>query len=173
VAGPGATTGVARAEGFTTGAYTHARVSASVLLRGALVVVALVVLGWLAVSLRATNLVEDGNDVVVEAQRGAIPPGELRRGRDLFHRARRFNADLDPWLREGFLLLLSRRNSDALADARNSVRREPENFNAWYLLYLAAQGAGDRDEAARARRAIVALNPLVANRLDTRLSGGS
>ena len=147
--------------------------SDSVALRAALVLVALLVLAWLAASLRATNLVEDGNAVLAKAQRGSIPPEELREGRDLLHRARRFNADLDPRLREGFLLLLSRRSADALASAQDSVRREPENFDTWYLLYLAAQGAGDREEAARARRMILELNPLAVDRLETRLSGGS
>ncbi len=110
---------------------------------------------------------------MAKAQRGSVPPEELRRGPRPLHRARRFNADLDPRLREGFLLLLSRRSADALASAQDSVRREPENFDAWYLLYLAAQAAGDRERAARARRMILELNPLIVDRLDTRLSGGS
>ena len=145
----------------------------SVILRAGLVLIALIVLAWLAASMRATNLVDDGNAVVAKAQRESIRPEEVRHGRDLLHRGRRFNADLDPRLREGYLLLLSRRNAAALAVARDGARREPENFDAWYLLYLAAQGAGDREAATRARRVILALNPLAVDRLDTRLSGGS
>jgi hypothetical protein len=142
--------------------------STSVLPRVLLVVAAVAALAWLATSLRATNLAEQGEAFVQDVRGEEIVPEEVRHGRDLLRRARRFSADLDPRIQEGFLLILARRPAAARVVAKETVDEEPENASAWYLAYLVAQASGDEEGAARALRELRVLNPLLVNRVTAR-----
>ena len=141
--------------------------------RAVLLGVAGVVLLWLAWSLRGVELLQQGNEVIELAQAEKATPSDIERGRDALRGAREFSPDLTPLVQEGFLVLLDRRAEAAVKLGRESADREPENFNAWYLLYLAAQAAGDAGSADDARRQIRALNPLRIDDLGRPLSGGS
>jgi opacity protein-like surface antigen len=138
--------------------------SSSILARVLVIVVAAAAVAWLAASLRAAELTQEGATLVERAQRGDITPREARHGRDQLHRARDFNADLDPRLQEGYLLLLTGKSAAARAIASEAVGEEPQNANAWYLVYLVAQARSDEGAADRARRELRALNPLAVTR---------
>lgn len=139
------------------------------LARVLLVVAALAAVAWLAAGLRATNLAKEGEAFVQAARGEEIMPEDVRYGRDLLRRAQRFNADLEPRLQEGFLLILARKHAPAREVANDAVVEEPENAEAWYLAYLVAQATGDEAGAARARRELRILNPLIVGGLDSRV----
>ena len=142
--------------------------SSSILARVLVIVVAAAAVAWLAASLRATELTQEGATSVERAQRGDITSREARHGRDQLRRARDFNADLDPRLQEGYLLLLTGNLAAARAIATEAVGEEPQNANAWYLVYLVAQARSDEGAADRARRELRALNPLAVTRPGSR-----
>jgi hypothetical protein len=135
---------------------------ASGLRRGALVAVALVVGAWLVLSLRAVDLEAKFGPAAEQAPiRGELTTAELRATQDALRRARRFNADQEPLINEGLLLHGVGRVSEAVPLARRAVENEPENYQAWFLMYLVTQqdGKGHHEAYRRLR----ALNPWVAD----------
>jgi hypothetical protein len=132
---------------------------ASVLVRCAIVVIALAVVAWLALSIRALDLEAQGQVTALRANSGKISAAEFERGRDALQRSRRFNADTTPLLDEALLLAGVGRRRKSLAIAERAVADEPENRDAWTFLYRAAHAFGDRATEARAARAIRALDP--------------
>jgi Flp pilus assembly protein TadD len=138
--------------------------------RTVLLVVAGVVLLWLSWGLREVGLLRQGDEVIELAQADQAAPADIKRGRDAFRDAGDLTADQAPHFKEGFLLLLDGQAEAAVRLAREGASQEPENFNAWYLLYIAAQGAGNSAEASDARRKLGALNPLRINELNRRLT---
>jgi tetratricopeptide (TPR) repeat protein len=137
-----------------------------------LLIIAGVVLLWLAWGLRGVELLQQGNEVIELAQAKRATPTDIERGQDAFRAAREFNPDVTPLIQEGLLILLDRQAEAAVKLARETADREPDNFNAVYLLYLAAQAAGNHDAASDARRRIRKLNPLRIDDLGQPLSGG-
>ena len=115
-------------------------------------------------SLRSVELESEGEAVIVRAQRGPITADELNRGRSLLHRARRLSADQGPRIDEGVLLDSARRPEQAAAVMERVVEDEPDNFDAWMVLYLALidvdDEARDTARAAEALRMVRSLNPL-------------
>ena len=73
-----------------------------VLLRAALVVVAVAAVVWLGAGLRASNAASDGAAIVNAS--GERTPAEAARALDLLRDARDFNADKDPEVNEVILL---------------------------------------------------------------------
>ena len=120
--------------------------------------VALVVLVWLGLGLRAALLEGEGAELA-----GSTPAttsaARLAEARDAYRRAREFNADSAPEVREAGLANFSGRRRDAMDLLREVTRREPENADAWILL---AGIAGELDPAlaARATERARELNPL-------------
>jgi hypothetical protein len=137
------------------------------LARLVLVAIALVAGAWIVLSLRSVELESEGQAVLARAQRGPITADELNRGRSLLRRARRFSADQGPRLVEAVLLDSARRPELAAATAERVVEDEPENVDAWIVLYLAQsdlEGAGrDTRRAAEALRMVSSLNPLAGD----------
>jgi hypothetical protein len=115
-----------------------------VVARASVVVVAVIVLAWLAVMERDERLLQRGVKTRVEA--------DLRG-------ARLLNPDTGPDVGRAFIFNSRGRAQDARALLGSVLRREPENLTAWGLLYLISL---DADPAA-ARRALAArrhLDPL-------------
>jgi hypothetical protein len=143
----------------------------AVLIRCALVAIALLAGAWLVLSFRALELEADGRTIFERAQRGPIPAAEVRRGQSFLHRAGRFNADKSPLVYESFLLFDTGRYEEAAATAERLVADEPDNIDGWIVLYLAARGPEgasrerDPERAAEVLRMVRALNPLAATTL--------
>ena len=120
-------------------------------------------------SLRSVELESEGQAVVARAQRGPITAYELSRGRSFLERARRFSTDQRPRIVEGVLFDSARRPEQAAAVAERVVEDEPDNVDAWIVLYLALSdlhgAARDTRRAAEALRAVRSLNPLAGEAL--------
>ena len=121
--------------------------------RIALVVAAVLVIGWQATGLWSLDRLDDGKD---ELKMGG-DPAALGRARADFRAAGRFRAGTEPLVEEGAGLVLTRRPDQARGPLERAVRAEPENFQAWYLLY-AATLRRDPARAREARRRALALN---------------
>lgn len=142
---------------------------ASVLTRCALVAVALFAGTWLVLSIRAVAFDSEGREVLADAQRGELAPGEAMRGRSLLQRARRFNADNAPLITESFLLRETGRREEAAEVAEQAVANEPDNADGWIVL---SSVTDNPRRAAQALRMVRALNPLAADVL-RETAGGS
>jgi len=125
--------------------------------------VALVVLAWLAVGLRNARLEADGADAVGRSPSTASP-ARLADARDAYSRARKLNADSTPEVREAGLANFDGRPREAVRLLRDVVRREPENFDAWFLM-ASVSARIDPSLAADAEERARALNPLQFRRL--------
>jgi hypothetical protein len=145
----------------------------SVVIRCALVAVALVGGAWLVLGVRSLDLEADATDVLAKAQRGRISTEEVRSGQDLLRRARFLNADEGPRLSEGLLLGQARRLGEWVAITERVVADEPENYDGWHYMYLASIAASDRRRADQALRRIRVLNPVAAAGLESRAPRGS
>ncbi len=130
-------------------------------------------MAWLALSLRASHLEEKGRELVERAQQGPVSKAEVGAGLDALRRARRFNVDSDARIAEAALLAGAGRGERAIAVAEQVVESEPENLEAWVLVYLAAAFASDRPRAVRALRELETLNPQLAERLKAEAQEGS
>jgi hypothetical protein len=126
------------------------------LVRGAVVLLAVVVAAWLAVSFRNARLEADGQAVATRAQQEPIPASEVEQARDDLRSAGRLSPDQAPRVVEGGLLLASGHRGEAAALARQAVADEPDNVDAWFLAFASAR---DRAEAIRAKGQILRLNP--------------
>jgi hypothetical protein len=127
--------------------------------------VALLVLAWLALSLRAFHQEAEGREVLDHAQLGHIGDAEVSRGLDALRRARSFNADAEPLLAEVQLLVAAGRDREAAAVAKRLVAQEPDDLEGWIALSLAATVTHDRALRARALREVKRLNPQLGERL--------
>jgi Flp pilus assembly protein TadD len=117
--------------------------------------VAVLALVWLGVLERDTRLVAEGT--------GAAQARNPGRAEDAFRDALLLNPDSTPDLRRAFVSQGSGRSPEAVAVLRKVLSREPDNLDAWGLLYAFTR---DRDPAA-ARRALAErarLDPLGAAR---------
>lgn len=126
--------------------------------RIAIGVVAVAVLAWLAIGLRNARLEADGADALGRAP-SLAPPARLAEARSAYSRARELNADSTPEVREAGLANFDGRPREAVRLLRDVVRREPENFDAWFLMASVAARI-DPPLAARAEARARALNPL-------------
>ena len=124
--------------------------------RTVVALVALAAAGWLGLGLHSSRLEAEGRAAAKAAARA--PDARAGEARRLLTRSRRHNADASPLLLEAGLLNAIGRPRDALPLAREAVRREPENLEAWLLLERAARGE-DPALARRARARALELNP--------------
>jgi hypothetical protein len=119
-----------------------------------LALIAVLVLGWVAVLLRDYEI---GHEA---ALRGYFTPKPTAAGRqDDLNRledAQLLNPDSYWKQSRASYFLLSRRPRSAAAEAEDIVRGEPDNLFAWSLL----QQATERDDPARARQAAAEIRRL-------------
>jgi hypothetical protein len=109
--------------------------------RIAVVAVAVLVLGWLALMERDVRLEARGTE---RSPRLAVPGNLARADADL-RAAQRLNPDTEPELKRAFVYVGAGRPADAAAILEGIVRREPDNLAAWGALFNASR---DRDPAA-------------------------
>lgn len=119
-------------------------------------VVALLVLGWLGVLYRDRLVGQDAADVIF--YQPALPPAEFERQMERLRGARLL--DPDPYwdLTRARYLLLRDRPRRALRTADALVRDEPENLDAWIIVYRASRLVA-RSRSDDAIEAIDRLNP--------------
>jgi hypothetical protein len=130
--------------------------------RIALVALAVLAGGWLAVQERAAHA-EQQLDGIAFRPGGALTTAELARAEDLLRTDRRLNPDRRPDLYEAVVLGRSGREREAVAILRGTVAAEPENLEAWALLARSGE-LTDRRIAARARARLRELAPPVPDR---------
>lgn len=123
--------------------------------RAALALAALGVAAWLAGSLRSLERLDDAPAAVATARAESGGEAAVRRARAELKAARRFGPDVRALLKEGQLLALLGQRDEAIRLFSAAARREPENFEAWALLYRLTEGR----DAERARRRATALDP--------------
>jgi hypothetical protein len=109
----------------------------SVWLRGALVVVALLALGWLGVLYRDRRVGQDAADVIFYQPQ--LPPAEFERQLDRLRDARLLDPDRYWDLTRARYLLLRDRPRRALRAAQELVRDEPDNLEAWLVVFRASE----------------------------------
>jgi hypothetical protein len=128
----------------------------SVLQRGALVVVALLVLGWLGVLYRDRRVGQDAADAIF--YRPELPRAEFERQLDRLREARLMDPDRYWDLTRARYLLLRDRPRRALHAAEEIVGDEPDNLEAWLVVYQAAELV-DSSRSGEAIDRIRQLNP--------------
>jgi hypothetical protein len=133
-----------------------------ILIRGAFVVTALVVVAWLAFGLRAVDLQADAESTIARVRGGDLEASTIDEAQDQLRRADRYNPDLTPQLDEGWLLMYAGKTPEAYGVALTSVAKEPENAQAWTLAYLTAPEPGAK---ANAKRKVQQLNPWLGDTL--------
>jgi tetratricopeptide (TPR) repeat protein len=130
----------------------------TVIVRTALALVAVVVLGWLAVSYRDAHRQQQA-EAILRPQlarylsTGEAPAGEraqLDRATDLIDGARLLNPDRTLDLVAGSLELLTGRTAAARRRFERFARAEPDNLQAWLALDIATA----RSDPRRAREAL-------------------
>jgi hypothetical protein len=129
-----------------------------VLQRGALVVVAVLALGWLGVLYRDHRVGQDAADAI-HYQPG-LPRGEFERQLERLQGAQLLNPDRYWDLTRARYLLLRDRPRRALRTAKRLVRQEPDNLDAWLLVYKATSVV-DPSRSDAALEEIARLNPLL------------
>ncbi len=87
------------------------------------------------------------------------------RGISTLSDARLLNADKDPLVNEVILLSASNRIDEANELAERVVEDEPENADAWFVLWVASLAAQDRPRAEQAINRLRELDPLRGNTL--------
>jgi predicted Zn-dependent protease len=127
--------------------------------RAGVALVAVLVLGWLAVMERDTRLQERA----IKASGRLSVAGNEARADAAFRAARFLNPDTTPDVGRAVMYLARERRPAAAALLRDVLRREPDNLTAWSVLY----GVTRQSDPATARRALAArkrLDPLAARR---------
>jgi len=130
-----------------------------VLARVCVAVVAVAVLGWLALMERDTRL-EARAAAVIRPGAGAA---ELARAETDLRAARLLNPDAQPDIDLALLYRARGEGGRASATIDDVVRREPDNLVAWGVLAVLARGH-DPGATARALAARERLDPLSARR---------
>jgi predicted Zn-dependent protease len=124
-----------------------------VIARAALAAVAVLLIGWLAVMEVDARRQADG---VKAAQARDFDAADAD-----FRAARALNPDTTPDVNRAFLLQAAGRRDQAVALMRDVLRREPDNLNAWGVLFQFTR-AHDPATADRARAARRRLDPVSA-----------
>jgi predicted Zn-dependent protease len=130
-----------------------------IVLRAALVVLAVAAVAWLVVALQASR----AQDELARLVAASDPPtaAELDRASRLRRDAERGVPGRRPALLEATLLAAAGDDAAAVRVLEETVEDEPENGEAWLLLARAAEADGDDALAARARERVRALAPEV------------
>jgi hypothetical protein len=107
--------------------------------RVALGVLAVVVIGWLAVGLRSAVPETRAKQVLAHQP---VTPADRAHARRLLRDARTLNPDTRPRVAEGALLMISGQPRRAAGVLREVVRAEPANARAWALLTTSPASSG-------------------------------
>ena len=121
--------------------------------RVAVIACAVLVLAWLGVMERSVRLQASGTE--------AAGRGDHAAAESDFRAARQLNPDTLPDVQRAFLYQGSGRSDEAVQLLEDVLRREPDNLEAWGLLY-AFTSERDPATAQRALEARRRLDPLAA-----------
>jgi len=125
--------------------------------RIAVCVVAVLLIGWLAVMERDTRRLERGVEISGRTRNAA----DAERALTAFRGARLLNPDTAPDMGRAFVYGGRGQRERAVAVTKDVIRREPDNLTAWGQLYVLSRGVDAADE----RRALAErrrLDPLTA-----------
>jgi hypothetical protein len=125
--------------------------------RVALAVCAFLVLGWLVVLVRDYYVGDSSASPLL--YRTNLSNADFQRYIDRLGQAEFLNPDPTVDLARGSYQLVRGHRDAAAREAEGIIRSEPENLNAWMLLYQATRDQ-DPATAARAVAAMKRLNPL-------------
>lgn len=125
--------------------------------RVVLVLVALAVMMFLGVGLRAAKPQAEGRDLAS----GGLDEASYLRAVDLFRDAQRMNPDTEADLLEGGLLLAGGSPREAARVIEEVAREEPESSKAWGLLASATREI-DPQRSREARAQLRRLKPPIA-----------
>jgi hypothetical protein len=115
--------------------------------RAALVVLAVLILAWLAVGLRAVRLEDQAEATLDRARAGAVSDTDFRNAQDRLEEADDLSPDLGPLITYGQLLEAVGKRREADFVARAVTVDEPDNLQAWYLAYVADPNPASREHA--------------------------
>lgn len=121
-----------------------------------LALLAVGVIAWLGVMLRDVRLSESAGSVLFRTPPPS--PQEFRGALADLSDAELLNPDPTPKVNRARFLLFRGRSAGALALAERVTVQEPDNLNAWGVVFQAGR-AVDPASAAQARAAILRLNP--------------
>ncbi len=129
-----------------------------------LAVGALLVGLWLAGNLRSVEREADALTEMGQALKDGGLPSDVNRASGTFRDARRFGPDAQLKLREAGILVFARpeRSARLLGEV---LRAEPDNVDAWVLMYSMSKSPRD-PVAVRARRRAIALDPEAARQIE-------
>jgi hypothetical protein len=125
--------------------------------RIALVGLALLVGVWLAFGIRSVRLTDDADNVLPQVQRHPVAPEVVDSALSEYAKAERLSPDQTPLIKQGQLLWADGRKAQARAAARKATDAEPENLQAWELSYLVADKKTPQRRHAKAE--LLKLNP--------------
>lgn len=119
---------------------------------------------WLAGNLRSVDRESDALTAMGQALGDGGLPSDVASASGIFREARRFGPDAQLKLREAGVLVFARpqRSARLLGEA---LRAEPENVDAWVLMYSMSKSRRD-PVAVRARRRAIALDPEAARQIE-------
>lgn len=123
------------------------------LARAALVVIAVVVLAWVAVLLRDFRV---GRDAEASLNRRGLSEEQRTRGLDRLEDAELLNPDVDPKIARGSKALIFGRLGEAARIGSELVSEEPENLQGWAILQFSTR----ESDPALSRRAAVQVKRL-------------
>jgi hypothetical protein len=126
-------------------------------IRSALVVTALLVGAWLALGVRAVALEDDAQTVITRARAGPISDAEANKALDDLAKAARLSPDQTPLIHQGELMAAVGRKVPARVVAQHATVVEPDNLQAWFLVWALADDNSLTQAQARAR--LLELNP--------------
>lgn len=121
-----------------------------------LLVVCLVVAAFLVVGLRAARAEDKAQSIAAPD----LSKRDFALARRAFQDAQELNPDTAPAVSEAALLATDERNREAVAVLDRVVRDEPENADAWTIMYSATR-VEDPARAGRARARLRLLKPPV------------
>jgi hypothetical protein len=127
--------------------------------RACTILAAVVVLAWLGVMERDAHLLARG----VETAGRIRGPADVARAEADFRGARLMNPDTAPDVGRALLYKAARQHDRAVALVEDVVRREPDNLNAWAVLFAFTR-ATDEATTQRALAARARLDPFNARR---------
>jgi hypothetical protein len=129
----------------------------TVAIRGALVVLALLVGVWLGFGVRGVRLQSDADAVLAQAQHGPVAPAAVNAALGDYAKAERLSPDQTPLIRRGALLEAVGRRAEAHDAATRATEAEPDNLQAWFLRWVVADPKSLEKKVAKRR--VLELNP--------------
>jgi hypothetical protein len=131
---------------------------ASLAVRTGLVALAVLVLAWLFVGLRAVRLEDQAEAVLDRARAGPVSDADVRRASRKLQQADDFSPDQGPMIKYGQLLQAVGKDRPAGLIAHAVTVDEPDNLTAWFLAWSTDSNPSSKREALNELRR---LNPYI------------